>query len=132
MRPKTRTDTVGPESPLLPKITVGDDSPVLSDLRIRLASEATRTSWGALAGFYGVNKGILWRIANQGYEPKRPTIRQALGLPPLVSLSPANGAIAEPGSVFLRSSLICACGCGASFIPRHPRQRYLPGHRRRG
>ena len=102
----------------------------LPGLQAKLTLEATTKSYGELSDSYGVNKGILWRIVHQGYEPRRQDIREALGLPVRIELSPANGAVAQPGSLFIRSSVPCACGCGISFIPRHPQQRYLPGHRK--
>ena len=37
-----------------------------------------------LADEYGVNKAIVWRIANDSYEPKDPEIRKRLGLPLIV------------------------------------------------
>ena len=37
-------------------------------------------SWQAVADKFGVPKIIVWRIANDGYEPKKNSVRRALGL----------------------------------------------------
>jgi len=63
-------------------------------------------SWEVLGRFFGVGKGLLWRIAHEGYDPRDPRIRRQLGL--AVRL-PADWA---------------SCECGNSFSPNVPwRQR---------
>lgn len=96
----------------------------LQDLQAKLRSEATRTTWGELAASYGVNKGILWRIANGNYEPRRATIRAALGLPPIATVDLAPGVAIASGAILMVSSSICPCG--RSFIPNHPSRTHCP------
>lgn len=76
-----------------------------------------------------VSLGVLSRMA-KGIEPRRPAIRAALGLPPLFHLSPGAGVQIAEGSIVLRDSRRCACGCGGNFVPNAWNHRYLPGHRR--
>lgn len=47
----------------------------------QLLREHKTHSWAALARKYGVHKAVLWRIANDGYEPKNAELRKRLGLP---------------------------------------------------
>lgn len=37
-------------------------------------------SYGKIGKLYGVNKGIIHRVLNQGYEPKDEKLRKRLGL----------------------------------------------------
>lgn len=76
-----------------------------------------------------VSYGVIARLM-QGIEPRRASIRAALGLPPLLRLSPGAGIEIAEGAVVLRSSRRCACGCERAFIPNSWNHRYLPGHRR--
>lgn len=38
-------------------------------------------SWDAVGERYGLTKPLVWRVALKGYEPTKPHIRLALGLP---------------------------------------------------
>ena len=40
-------------------------------------------TWAGMAREYGVNPAVVWRIANEGYNPKRADIRKKLSLPEL-------------------------------------------------
>uniref|UniRef100_A0A6M3IU93 Uncharacterized protein n=1 Tax=viral metagenome TaxID=1070528 RepID=A0A6M3IU93_9ZZZZ len=102
-------------------------------LRLVQAAYAAKASFRRVAreDFGGrVSHVVVARIL-AGQEPKRPAIREALGLAPIARVCPANGANVAQDALVIRSSIECACGCSQNFIPRHPRQRYLPGHRRR-
>ncbi len=41
-----------------------------------------KTSYRKIGARYGVSHAVIHRIVQYGYEPKSPTIRSALGLPP--------------------------------------------------
>ena len=41
-------------------------------------------SYQEMADFYGVSKAMIWRVANQGYEPKDDVIRERLGFPQII------------------------------------------------
>ncbi len=41
-------------------------------------------TWDAVAAHYGLTKPLVWRVAMQHYEPKKPHIRHRLGLPALM------------------------------------------------
>ena len=41
-------------------------------------------TWAAMAREYGVSTAVLWRLANEGYNPKGAEIRHKLSLPELV------------------------------------------------
>jgi hypothetical protein len=86
-------------------------------------------SWRRVAALWGVSVGTLVRVAG-GYEPKRAGIRAALGLPPLGIVQMARGITTSSGALVLRSSRKCSCGCQSVFIPGHPQQLYLSGHRK--
>ena len=38
-------------------------------------------TWQRVGDHYGVSRTVAWRIAIEGYEPKKPEIRRKLGLP---------------------------------------------------
>jgi len=40
-------------------------------------------TWAGMARKYDVNPAVIWRIANDGYNPKRSDTRQKLSLPEL-------------------------------------------------
>ena len=40
-------------------------------------------TWAAMAREYGVSTAVLWRLANEGYNPKRADTRNKLSLPEL-------------------------------------------------
>ncbi len=46
-----------------------------------LAMSRSGVSWQSIGDFYGVNKGLAWKVANTDYEPISPHLRLALGLP---------------------------------------------------
>lgn len=56
----------------------------ISDIKSLLIEQKKSATWDELAAKYDVNKGILWMIVNQDYEPKRDDIRKKLGLPEYV------------------------------------------------
>jgi hypothetical protein len=85
--------------------------------RGRLRALAVSTSWGQLAASLGIPKATLWRFCQDSYDPKKPSIRLALGLP----VDPVPQA--EPR--------LCACRCGQSFYPATWNQRRIRGHRRK-
>ena len=41
-------------------------------------------TWAGMAREYDVNPAVLWRIANEGYNPKKEETRKKLGLPEIV------------------------------------------------
>ena len=41
-------------------------------------------TWAAMAREYGVSTAVLWRLANEGYNPKNKKTRAKLSLPELV------------------------------------------------
>ena len=41
-------------------------------------------TWAAMAREYGVSTAVLWRLANEGYNPKGSETRRKLSLPGLV------------------------------------------------
>lgn len=52
---------------------------------IKNLKEELRT-WGAVGDHFGVHRIVVWRIANDGYEPKRNSIRRLLGLPEIIQV----------------------------------------------
>jgi hypothetical protein len=60
----------------------------LETLRETLLSRNARgedgDSWAGMAREYGVNPAVLWRIAHEGYEPRKAETRDRLGLPEIV------------------------------------------------
>ena len=40
-------------------------------------------TWATMAREYGVSTAVLWRLANEGYNPKGADTRQKLSLPEL-------------------------------------------------
>lgn len=96
-----------------------------------IALHGTLGSWRRVAArFPGVPPGTLCAVAH-GREPRKPEIRAALGLPPLERVEVALGHQVTAGSVVLRDSRPCLCGCGGHLIPSAWNHVYLPGHRRR-
>lgn len=79
--------------------------------------------WERVAASYGLSVGTAVRVAG-GYEPHKPEIRQALGLPPLVTLQTGPGVAIASGAILITSSRICRCG--RSFIPNHPSRTHCP------
>ena len=62
-------------------------------------------SWRKVGASLGVSGGMAYRVAN-GYEPKAPSIRTALGLPvltPVVTSAPA-------GTLIMGEEVTCRCG----------------------
>jgi hypothetical protein len=49
------------------------------------ASREEEKTWRDIASSYSVNVAIIWRIVNEGYEPKNNEIRKRLGLPLVVT-----------------------------------------------
>ena len=43
-------------------------------------------SWAGMGREYDVNPAVLWRIANENYNPKKAELRAKLGLPELITL----------------------------------------------
>ncbi len=41
-------------------------------------------TWDAVGKHYDVHRSVVWRIANDGYEPKDNQIRFMLGLPQII------------------------------------------------
>ena len=41
-------------------------------------------TWAGMAREYDVNPAVLWRIAHEGYNPKKEETRKKLGLPEIV------------------------------------------------
>ena len=41
-------------------------------------------SWEKVGDHYGVHRIVVWRIVNQGYEPKSNDVRRKLGLPEII------------------------------------------------
>ena len=62
-----------------------------------------RRSWHYVARKEGLSVGTIIRIVKDGYEPKSPTIRRALGLPIYVRVL----ACAMCGQMHLNPSKIC-------------------------
>jgi len=63
-----------------------------------------------------VPAGTLCAVA-KGREPRKSSVRIALGLP------------VDP--VILPEITVCSCGCGQCFVGKVPHQKRLPGHARR-
>ena len=58
--------------------------PVSTPNAVRMRLEellASGMSYSRVAAQFGVNKGLVWLIVNQGFEPKRADIRKRLGYP---------------------------------------------------
>jgi hypothetical protein len=41
-------------------------------------------TWAGMAREYDVNPAVLWRIAHEGYNPKKEKTRRKLGLPEVI------------------------------------------------
>jgi DNA invertase Pin-like site-specific DNA recombinase len=53
----------------------------LDELKQIIVNErANKAAWRAIASKYDVNVAVIWRIMNEGYEPKDNEIRKRLGL----------------------------------------------------
>jgi len=58
----------------------------IGELRNELVRRKTKDiSWASLAEEYGVHRAVLWRIAFDNYEPKRPDLRKQLRLPQVLT-----------------------------------------------
>ena len=93
--------------------------------------EKHKMNWREIAlldQFDGIPAGTLCAVA-KGRDPKKASIRAALGLPPLAKIEVAPGIEIAEGAVLLRGSRPCACGCGGNLIPNSWNHRWLPGHR---
>jgi len=55
-------------------------------------------SWRAIGTKFGVSGGMAFRVATQGYEPRKASIRAALGLPVTVPVAvcPIHGVVHIP------------------------------------
>jgi len=54
----------------------------LETLKIKLIKrKEDGKSWASMAREYDVNPAVLWRIANEDYNPKKPETREKLDLP---------------------------------------------------
>ena len=57
----------------------------LSTLKTTLLTRnASGESWAEMGREYDVNPAVIWRIANEGYNPKNTETRRRLCLPELV------------------------------------------------
>ena len=50
-------------------------------------------SWAAMGRDYGVNPAVIWRIANEDYNPKKAELRAKLGLPELIIMEVHHGEV---------------------------------------
>ena len=50
-----------------------------------LTRNASGESWAEMGREYDVNPAVIWRIANEGYNPKSEWTRKCLCLPELVT-----------------------------------------------
>ncbi len=41
-------------------------------------------NWERVGKHYNVSRTVVWRIANDGYEPKKSHLRRLLGLPQII------------------------------------------------
>ena len=58
----------------------------LDVLKITLRTRnANGESWAKMGREYDVNPAVIWRIANEGYNPKNIEVRERLCLPELVT-----------------------------------------------
>lgn len=48
-------------------------------------------SWASMGRDYGVNPAVIWRIANEDYNPKKAELRAQLGLRDLVIMEIHHG-----------------------------------------
>lgn len=63
-------------------MNTNNSTSTLEKVARRLRSERRKLgSWDEVARHYGLTKALVWRVAKQNYEPRRPEIRRALGLP---------------------------------------------------
>lgn len=94
----------------------------LAVLRHRLRADYQRIrNWRLVAEAYGVSKGLAYRIAVEGYEPKSAALRRKLHLPlPTARVIPIDGAI--PDGAQAPGAKWCVI-CGRSYISNHPRRR---------
>lgn len=82
---------------------------------------ATKKSFRRIAreDFNGqVSHAVIQRIT-EGIEPKKPSIRQVLGLPIAKEIIPFAGEI--PNGTQVHQAIRCACG--QYYIPNHPRRK---------
>ena len=60
----------------------------LEELKIVLIKRRKNDeTWAAMGREYGVNPAVLWRITNEGYNPKKEETRAKLNLPELIQQS---------------------------------------------
>jgi len=99
---------------------------VVADIRASYAAKRSfrRVAREDLGG--RVSHAVVARIVG-GVEPHKPEIRQALGLPPLVTLETGPGVAIASGAILIASSRTCPCG--RPFIPNHPSRTHCPSCR---
>lgn len=83
-----------------------------------ISHHATSGSWRATGAAYGLSGAMACMIATRGYEPRSARIRNALGLPPNVSLNLVDDTLVYEGSQVGASSRFCRCR--QPFIPNTP------------
>ena len=69
--------------------------------RAEIRGRLEGSSYGRVALELGIPKATLWRWLEDGYEPRKPSIRIALGLP--VTDIP-------PGTIVMGRPVTCRCG----------------------
>jgi len=79
-------------------------------------------SWERIGDFYStpetkITGAHIWKIAKENYEPHRPDIRAALGMPAMTTIIVMNGNAIPSGSQVLHAEF---CKCGQPYISNHP------------
>ena len=69
---------------MVKRVSVTTYNAVRRDLQRSYVSHKGVDGWRGVAGDFGISKPMAYRIAVDGYEPKDPHIRAALGLPTFV------------------------------------------------
>ena len=64
---------------------------------------------------YAVNKGVIWKIIEEGQEPKDPHIRAKLQLPTLAPVSFIETVNIQGKDV--QAHTVARCNCGQHFVP---------------
>jgi hypothetical protein len=77
-------------------------------------------TWRAIGGSLNISGGLALRIWRDGYIPRDPSTRAALGLPPACTVIVIGGGVIPDGAQVIQA---LQCACGQWFISNAPRRK---------